>query len=107
MDQNQKIIKHYINELNKRNFSILDEMLAKEIFVNSEKISKSQYKQNILDRIAQFPDYKVEIKKMETKEGAVILYWHRTGVNPKTGEVLNEDLTSEYQIKDGKICGVD
>lgn len=106
MDPNQVIINRYVIELNKRNFSILDEFLALEVIVGTDKITKDQYRQQIEVRIEEILDYFVEINKMETKGDTVILHWHRTGTNKKTGERLDEELTSEYKISDGKIVEV-
>jgi hypothetical protein len=104
MDSNQALISRYITELNKRNYSIIDELVAPEVVVGVEKLSRDQYKQQIQDRITKYPDYKVEILKHETKKDLVTLSWHRTGTNQETGEKLDEKLTSEYRITNGMIC---
>ena|SRR5258708_4377011 len=106
MGPNQVIISRYVAELNKRNYAILDELLAPEVIVGSDKISRDEYKQQIKDRIDEYPDYFVEIKKMETKNDIVNLYWHRTGTNKNTEKKLDEELVSEYQISNGRICEV-
>ncbi|SRR5258708_6352809 len=106
MDNNQKLVSRYINELNKRNFSILDELVAEEITIDSTKVTLDQYIQSIESRIEKFPDYQVTILKMVSKNDHVILNWHREATNPKTGEKISEDLTSDYLLLNGKISQV-
>jgi hypothetical protein len=106
MDPNQAIISWYITELNKRNYSILDELVAPEVLVGSDKITKDQYILQIKARIDEFPDYFVKINKIETKNDVVVLYWHRSGTSKNTGEKLDEELMSEYKIINGRICEV-
>jgi pimeloyl-ACP methyl ester carboxylesterase len=99
----KQIILRYINELNNRNYPVLDELVAVEVIVGSDKISRDQYRQQIEDRIQKYPDYFVKINKMEVKEDIVTLHWHRTGTNQETGEHLDEKLISQYKISNNKI----
>jgi predicted ester cyclase len=104
MDLKQLII-NYVEQLNERNFGILDKLVSDEVFVGAEKITKEEYKQQIRDRINEYPDYKVEIINLEAKNGTVILKWRRTGTSI-SGQKLEEELMTEYYFKDGLIYKV-
>jgi len=106
MDAKQKIISYYVDELNKRNFAVLNDVVADKVIIDSKSITRDEYKKIIDSRIAEFPDYQVKIKKMNTKGDVVVLSWERIGTSAKTGEKLREELRSEYRIIDERICEV-
>jgi hypothetical protein len=106
MDQYQKIITRYVNELNKRNYSVLDQVLNDEIIVEAINTTKEEYKKQIQDKIKLYPDYLVEIIDIKSIGDTVTLNWHRTGINNETGEQLDEKLISNYKLSNGKIYEV-
>lgn len=106
MYQTQEIVTHYVTELNKRNYSVLDDVLNMEVTVEGIKITKDEYKQQIEDRIKIYPDYFVKIIDMKTDGDTVILHWHLSGNNKETGEELKEELISNYKFDNGKISEV-
>lgn len=103
-DKNQEIIRQYVDELNKRNFAILDELVSEDVTAPGIQ-GLNQYREQIKERIEKFPNYHVTIEKIEIKEDRVILYWKRQGTSID-GEILDESAVSTYRIVEGKIVEV-
>jgi predicted ester cyclase len=65
MNENEAILRRYVGELNRRNFAILDEVVAPSvIFGPGEIVSRAEYRRQIEDRIARLPDYHVTIDEL-------------------------------------------
>jgi steroid delta-isomerase-like uncharacterized protein len=119
--ENKAAIRRYVEELNRRNLAVLDEVIAPEVSLGSllrgqstlEKVSRERYKEQIIERITAFPDYKVKIEEMIAEDDQVVLYWtnRRThtaeflGV-PPTGKEIVEAAISIYRLAGGRIVEV-
>ena len=116
------MIERYVDELNKRNLSILDELVADEVVLGSlmrgddllqPEVGRQEYRRGIEDRLKAFPDYAVTIKEMIAESDQVVLYWScrgtqrgdYLGVKP-TGKVIEGVAVSIYRIVQGKIVEV-
>jgi steroid delta-isomerase-like uncharacterized protein len=121
IENNKAIIRRYVTELNKRNMAVLDEVVADEVFLGSllrsdsspDRVSRETYRQQIVNRITDFPDYQVTIEEMIAEGDQVVLYWtnrktHRVeylGV-PPTGKEIVEKAISIYRLRNGRIVEV-
>jgi predicted ester cyclase len=107
MHENEAIVRRYVDELNKRNFAILDEVVAPTVvFGPDETVTREEYRQLILDRIERLPDYRVAIDKAWTNGDEVSINWTFRGTDPATGKEVVDKAASAYRIVDGKIIEV-
>jgi steroid delta-isomerase-like uncharacterized protein len=120
VDENKAVIRHYVEQLNERNFAILDELVAEDVVIGSLLREESQpvtgrdrYRQGIVDRIRAFPDYRVTILEMIAEGDQVVVYWQNRGTHqgdfrgvPPTGKVITEVAISIYQLRNGQIVEV-
>jgi steroid delta-isomerase-like uncharacterized protein len=118
-EKNKAIIRHYIDELNRRNLAILDELVAEEVILgsllrNETAVSgRETMRQGILRRLAAFPDYHVTIKELIAEADQVVLYWANRGTHrgeflgvPATGKVIEEVAVSIYRLAGGRIVEI-
>ena len=100
--ENKAIVRRYIDELNKRNAAILDELVG-EVF-------REEVRNGYTRRIQAFPDYLVEIQDMIAEGEQVMVEWtHRgthlgedDGIAP-TGKVMSGHAISIYRVVGGQI----
>jgi len=102
IENNKSIIRRYIEELNRRNESILDELVADEF--------RETVRQGYLRNITAFPDYFVEIMEILAEGDLVAIEWNYRGVHrgvyegyPPTGKAISGKAISIYRLKDRKI----
>ena len=120
-EANKALIRRYVDELNRRNLAILEELVAEKVISGSlfpeleadETISRDTYKGWILQRITAFPDYHVAIEQMIAEEDRVVLFWTSRWTHsqeymgvPPTGKALKGTAVSTYRIADGQIVEV-
>lgn len=107
MNPNEALIRRYVDELNERNFAILDEVVAPSvIFAPDEIVSRAEYRRQIEDRIARLPDYHVTIDELWCDGDEVAIRWTRRGTDPATGEQVVGHAATAYRIVDGRIVDV-
>ena len=101
-ENNKSIIRRYIEELNRRNESILEELVADEF--------RETVRQGYLRNITAFPDYFVEIMEILAEGDQVAVEWSYRGVHrgayesyPPTGKAISGKAISIYRLKDRKI----
>lgn len=102
LEDNKNIIRRYIEELNRRNDAILDELVASEF--------RETVRQGYLRNITAFPDYFVEIKDILAEGDQVVVEWtyrgtHRgvyQGIKP-SGKEISGSAISIYRLRDGQI----
>ena len=121
--QNKAALRYYVEQLNHRNYAVLDELVASQVVTSAlhepdnpleqEIISREDYRQGILGRIAAFPDYQVTILDMLAEGERVMLYWSYRGTQqgayagvPATGRVMREYAMSIYRFVDNQIVEV-
>lgn len=102
VEDNKKIIRRYIDELNQRNLAILEELVAIEF--------RETVRQGYLRNITAFPDYFVEILEMVAEGEQVVVEWSHRGVHrgeydgmPPTGKTVTSRAISIYRVRDGQI----
>jgi predicted ester cyclase len=103
---NKAILRRYVQELNQRNTSVLDELVAEDF--------RSTVLEGYSHNIAAFPDYHVMIEEMIAEGDKVVLVWSHQGTHqgvyegvPPTGKVIIGRHISIYQFVNGKISGAD
>jgi steroid delta-isomerase-like uncharacterized protein len=102
-DQNKSIIRRYIEELNRRNLAILEELVAPAF--------REEVRQGYQRNITAFPDYRVEIGDLIAEGHQVVLEWTHHGTHlglydglPPTGKVITGHAISIYRLENGQIC---
>ena len=121
--ENRATIRRYVDELNNRNFAILDRVVAETVSRHSllrtesqqapEIVTRQEYAQGIRNRVEEFPDYTVTILDMLAEGDRVMLYWERQfthreeflGVSA-TGKTIVERAISIYRLREGRIIEV-
>jgi steroid delta-isomerase-like uncharacterized protein len=127
IEENKAIIRRYIEELNRRNVSVIDEVIAEILTVQilhhsppsaPEWVGREAVRQGYLRNITAYPDYGVTIEEMLAEDDRVVLYWthrgtHQGEFNPQgasgsgiapTGKVITGAAITFYRIVDGKIA---
>ena len=120
-EANKAVIRRYVDELNRRNLAILEELIAEKVISGSlfpeleadETISRETYKGQILQRITAFPDYHVAIEQVVAEGDWVALFWTSRWTHsqeymgvPPTGKLLKGTAVSIYRIAEGQIVEV-
>jgi steroid delta-isomerase-like uncharacterized protein len=121
--ENKAIIRRYVDELNRRNLAIIDELVADKVVLGSlfrtpdaspvEEVTREAYKEDIRHRVTASPDYYVTIEEMIAEDDQVVLHWTRRWTHretflgvPPTGKEIRETAISIYRIAAGKIVEV-
>ena len=86
IEKNKAIVRRWIEEVwQKANFSVIDEIIAKDFFVNyRENPNREVYKKKVKSYYAGFPDFKCTIDDMVAEGDKVVIRW--TGVGTHKGE---------------------
>ena len=122
VEQNKALIRRYVDELNRRRFSVLDELVADEVSLGSlhrdpapppEVVSREAYRELIVGRINAFPDYHVTIREMIAEGDRVVVHWASRGTQrgefmgvPPTGKLVTGSAVSIYRLAGGRITEV-
>lgn len=122
VEQNKAHIRRYVDELNRRHFSALDELVADRVSLGSlhrepapppEVVSREAYRKLIKDRITAFPDYHVTIREMIAEDDQVVLHWTSRGTQhgefmgvAPTGKLITGSAVSIYRLTGGRITEV-
>lgn len=103
-EQNKAIIRRYIDELNRRNTAILDDLIADEF--------RSDVRQGYERNTMAFPDYFVGVLDMIAEGEQVVVEWTFRGTHlgpyqgiPPTGKIISGTAISVYRVVDGRIAG--
>lgn len=107
MNANEALLHRYVDELNERNFAILDEVVARSVvFGSGETVSRAEYRRQIEERTARLPDYHVTIDELWCDGDEVAIRWTHCGTDPATGEQVVGHAASAYRIVNGRIVEV-
>lgn len=122
VEQNKALIRRYVDELNRRRFSVLDELVADKVALGSlhcdpspppEVVSREAYQELITGRISAFPDYYVTIQEMIAENDQVVVHWTSRGTQHgefmgvhSTGKQITGAAISIYRLTDGRIIEV-
>jgi len=127
VEENKIIVRRYIEELNRRNVSVIDEVVAENLTVQilhhsppsaPEWVGREGVRQGYLRNIMTYPDYHVTIEEILAEDDRVVLYWthrgtHQGDFNPEeasgsaiapTGKVITGAAITLYRIVDGQIA---
>jgi len=106
-DENESILRRYVDELNKRNFAILDQVVADVVvFGPDETVTRDEYRQQIDGRISRLPDYHVSIDEASSLGDVVSIRWTFRGTDSTTGEKISGQAATAYRFVDGRIVEV-
>lgn len=105
-EANKAAIRRYIDQLNRRNLGVLEELVAPAF----RDIVRAGYERNV----TAFPDYAVAVEEMIAEGDKVVVVWnHRgtqrgayNGVAP-TGKVITGRAISIYTLTSGQISDAD
>ena len=112
--QNKAIILRLLEEMDKQNFGILDELFADDIKCYAsgsfEPLDKETTKQLIAMFYGSFPDYTHTIEDVIAKDDKVVIRCIYRGTHkgdfmdiPATGKTIEYSGSSIWQLRDGKI----
>src|SRR5205809_574416 len=103
-DANEAVVRRYVDELNRRNLDVLDELVSPQF----QDAVRSGYQRNV----EAFPDYFVEIHDMIAEGDQVVVEWSHRGVHrgpyhgvAPTGKTITGRAISIYRVVDGLIAG--
>ena len=110
-EQNEALIKHLIEEMNKGNAEILKEVYAPDAKIyNPSNRLKSKPQEALKMFFRAFPDYNLRIEELYAVGDRVIVRIMTTGTHegefegiPATGNKMEFGLISISHIKNGKI----
>jgi steroid delta-isomerase-like uncharacterized protein len=120
-DSNKKTIRRYVDELNARNFDVIEGTVGSEVKViplvrgatGSEVVSREEYRRQIEERVTLFPDYTVTIDELIAERDIVVLFWTSRRLHsaelmgvPPTGRLLSETAVTIYRLSRGRIVEV-
>jgi predicted ester cyclase len=101
---NKSIVRRYIEELNRRNLAILDELVSDAF--------REQVTAGYTRNVTAFPDYRVEIHDMIAEGDQVVVEWSHTGVHQgmydgvgPTGRTITGHAITVYNVVGGRITG--
>lgn len=107
MLESEAVIRRYIDQLNNRNFAILDEVVADLVDMGTDgTVTREEYRKAILLRIDRYPDYHVSVKEATEERDEVILHWAVRGTDIGSGEKLAANHVSAYRLSGGRIVAV-
>ncbi len=127
VEENKIVVRRYIEELNRRNVSVIDEVVAENLTVQilhhsppsvPEWVGREGVRQGYLRNITTYPDYHVTIEEILAEDDRVVLYWTHRGTHQgdfnseeapgsaiaPTGKVITGAAITLYRIVDGKIA---
>ncbi len=122
-DDHKALLRRYVDQLNQRNLTILDELVAEDVRIRSLQrteqteahtlTGRAAYRDGIVQRLGAFPDYHVTILEMIAEADQVMLYWRNRGTHSgvyrgivPSGKLIEEMAISIYRIRDGRIVEV-
>jgi len=105
-ETNKTIVRRYIDELNRRNVAIIDELVAKNF--------RATVHQGYTRNVTAFRDYVVQVEEMVAEDDKVVVVWNHRGTHsgdydgiPPTQKVIVGRAISIYRIVGGQIADAD
>ena len=108
---NRETVQRYVDELNRRNLAVLDDLVADRVTMRSLSdddvvtVTRAEYRQDIENRIAAAPDYHVTMLDTLQEGDRVMLHWQRQFTNAAS-TAQSEHLISIYRLAAGRIVEV-
>ena len=101
-EDNKRVVRRYIDELNQRHVEILDELVGVGF--------RDEVRQGYVRNVTAFPDYFVEMQSILAEGDQVMVEWTHRGVHsgvydgiPPTGKTITGRAISIYRVQDGQI----
>ncbi len=119
---NKAVIRRYIEQLNRRNEAVIDELVAEDftlgtlhallVGVSGPSVGRDVVRQAYRRNIIAFPDYRVTVEQLIAEGDTVVMHWTHRGTHlgefmgvPATGREIRGAAIGIYRIADGKIGG--
>ena len=112
-EKNKALIRHFIEELDKQNFTIYDEVFTPDVVIHSGGItitSMEEAKRMAPAFYKAFPDFHHVLEDLIAEGDKVVVRATNYGTHegefmgiPPTGKKVSYDVMGIYCIKDGKI----
>jgi predicted ester cyclase len=106
MQSNGEIVLRYIDELNHRNITVIDELVAEGF--------RNNVKQGYIRNTTAFPDYFVEVEQVISEGEYVAVKWMHSGTHlgiyegiPPTGKKITGRAITIYRLINGQIADAD
>ena len=120
-EANKAIIRRYIEQLNRRNEAVIDEVVAEDVTVDSlhaisvdasgPLVGRDVVRQGYRRNTTAFPDYQVTVEQLIAEGDIVVMHWTHRGTHrgdflgvPATGREIRGAAISIYRIVDGRIA---
>ena len=101
---NARIVREYIDRMNRRDISVLDELVSDDF----RAVVRAGYE----SEISTYPDYHVTIDDMIAEGNQVVVEWTHTGTHlgsyygvPPSNRTIVGHCISIYRLRDGQIVG--
>jgi steroid delta-isomerase-like uncharacterized protein len=120
-EHNKAVVRQYVEELNRRNEAVIDEVIAEDFAAGSllagagspEAIGREGVRAGYRRNIAAFPDYTVTIENLIAEGDRVVMHWTHRGTHrgeflgvPGTGREIVGTAVSFYRVVGGRIAEV-
>jgi steroid delta-isomerase-like uncharacterized protein len=120
-DANKAIIRRYIEQVNRRNDAVIDELVANDVMVSTllavsddasgPSVGRDVVRQRYRRNTTAFPDCQVTVEQLIAEGDIVVMHWTHRGTHmgdvlgvPATGREIRGAAISIYRIVDGKIA---
>ena len=120
-EANKAIIRRYIEQLNRRNDAVIDELVADDVTVDTLHaisvdasgpwVGRDVVRQGYQRNTTAFPDYQVTVEQLIAEGDNVVMHWTHRGTHtadflgvPPTGREIRGAEISIYRIVDGRIA---
>ena len=122
-EANKAIIRRYIEQLNRRNEAVIDELVAEDftadtlhaipVDASGPSVGRDVVRQGYRRNTIVFPDYQVTVEHLIAEGDTVVMHWTHRGTHmgeflgvPATGREIRGAAVSIYRVADGKIAEV-
>ena len=110
-EQYKALVRRWFDEgFNKRDLTVVDELFAPEVLVNTQRIGRSGLKQSMSRFITAFPDLRVTINEVVAEEDKVVVWYTVQGTQagefegiPATGKQVRWYGADFFRVEKDKI----
>lgn len=82
LEQNKAVVRRWIEEgFNKRNPAIVDEIFVEDVVIGGQAIGRARLRENMLRRLAAFPDLEVTITDILAEGDKVVIWYAARGTH--------------------------
>jgi steroid delta-isomerase-like uncharacterized protein len=123
IEANKAILRRYVEQLNQRNESVIDELIAEDFAgqtLHADPAGSAEsprgpaaVREGYRRNVTAFPDYSVTIEDLIAEDDRVVMHWTHRGTHsanflgvPATGKEIRGAAVSIYRIAGGQIAEV-